>query len=144
MKRGGQNERTGAATMAAAMPLAGTVPVLPGVCHRFVPPLQLFRKAGRGACRRIPPHQKGIRMKKIAYAAFASVAALALAACGNSDSADQEAAAENVEMPAEEAMNMADSAATPAADASAAASDAPAASASAAVDAATADAEKKM
>jgi|GEM_PF-2186589 len=53
-------------------------------------------------------------MKKIAYAAFASAAALALAACGSSDKASEEAQAENVEMPAEEAMNTADAMATPA------------------------------
>lgn len=57
-------------------------------------------------------------MKKIAYAAFASVAALALAACGSSDKASEEAQAENVEMPAEEAMSGVDAGATPAADAS--------------------------
>lgn len=83
-------------------------------------------------------------MKKIAYAAFASAAALALAACGSSDKASEEAQAENVEMPAEEAMNTADAMATPAVDASADASAAASASASSAVDAATADAEKKM
>jgi hypothetical protein len=83
-------------------------------------------------------------MKKIAYAAFASAAALALAACGSSDKASEEAQAENVEMPAEEAMNTADAMATPAVDASADASAAASASASGAVEAATADAEKKM
>ena len=60
-------------------------------------------------------------MKKIAYAAFASAAALALAACGSSDKASEDAQAENVEMPAEEAMNAAEATATPAVDASAAA-----------------------
>ena len=82
-------------------------------------------------------------MKKIAYTAFASVAALALAACGNSDKASEEAAAENVEMPAEEAMTAADATATPAMDASAA----PSADASAmpsAAESATTEAEKKM
>lgn len=46
-------------------------------------------------------------MKKIAYAAFASVAALALAACGSSETPSDEATAESVEMPAEEAMSTA-------------------------------------
>lgn len=59
-------------------------------------------------------------MKKIAYVAFASAAALTLAACGSSESADGEATAENVEMPAEEAMGEADATAEPAADAMAA------------------------
>lgn len=88
-------------------------------------------------------------MKKIIAAAFASTAALALAACGSADKASEEATAEDVEMPAEEAMTAADPAATPAADASAAtdAAAAPAADASAApaaAEAATAEAEKKM
>lgn len=101
-------------------------------------------------------------MKTIAHAALASFAALALAACGSSDSADEQAAAENVEMPAEEAMAGADAEATPAADplatatgtdpaaadaaaAAAAAANAAAADAvSAGAEAATADAEKKM
>lgn len=52
-------------------------------------------------------------MKKIVYTAFASVAAMALAACGSSDNAAEEAAADTVEMPAEEAMP-ADTAAAPA------------------------------
>jgi hypothetical protein len=64
-------------------------------------------------------------MKKFAYSAFTAVAALALSACGSSDGANEEAAPDNVEMPAEEAMSNVD--ATPAADASAAASDAAAA-----------------
>lgn len=89
-------------------------------------------------------------MKKIAYAAFASAAALALSACGSSDKASENAQAENVEMPAEEAMNSVDAGATPVADASVAASDAAgaasdaAAGASAAAEAATTAAEKKM
>jgi hypothetical protein len=106
-------------------------------------------------------------MKTIAHAALASFAALALAACGSSDSADEQAAAENVEMPAEEAMAGVDAEATVAADpmatatatsgvgADAAATDAAAAAAAAAnaaaadavnagAEAATADAEKKM
>lgn len=95
-------------------------------------------------------------MKKIATFAMVSAAALALAACGSSDKASEEAQAENVEMPAEEAMGGVDASAAPASDAAAApgaeasapASDAtaaaPADGASAAVEAATADAEKKM
>lgn len=43
-------------------------------------------------------------MNKIATFAFAGAAAFALAACGSSDSASEEAVAENVEMPAEEAI----------------------------------------
>jgi len=58
-------------------------------------------------------------MKKLVAAAFAASAALALAACGQSDSAKDEAQADNVEMPAEEAVGDID--ATPVADASAAA-----------------------
>ncbi len=87
-------------------------------------------------------------MKKIAYAAFSVVAALALSACGSSDSAKEEAAPDNVEMPAEEAMGNVDAAAAPAVDASASASDAAAAvvpaDAASAVEDATAAAEKKM
>jgi hypothetical protein len=91
-------------------------------------------------------------MKKIAYAAFASAAAMALAACGSSDKASEGAQAENVEMPAEEAMNSAEADAVPEADASGAAADASgaasaastaAASAGAAVEAATKAAEQK-
>jgi hypothetical protein len=78
-------------------------------------------------------------MKKIIAAAFASTAALALAACGSSDNAADEAAADNVEMPAEEAMPV-DTAATAPADAMAAPADAAAtgAAADAAADAAAA------
>ena len=50
-------------------------------------------------------------MKKIAYAALATTAALALAACGSSDKASEGATAENVEMPAEEAMSGVDASA---------------------------------
>ena len=87
-------------------------------------------------------------MKKIVHAAFVSAAVLALSACGKSDKADEGAQAENVEMPAEEAMNSAEADATPVADASdaaAAASGAAAAAsdASKAAEAATAAAEKK-
>lgn len=91
-------------------------------------------------------------MKKIATFAFAGAAAFALAACGSSDSASEEAVAENVEMPAEEAVAPVEAEATPApveaaSDAAApsdAASAAPADGASAAAEAATKDAEKKM
>jgi hypothetical protein len=58
-------------------------------------------------------------MKKFVALAFASTAALALAACGQSETAKEDAQADNVEMPAEEAVG--DVAATPVADASAAA-----------------------
>lgn len=73
---------------------------------------------------------KGLFMKKLAITAFASVAVLALAACGSSDSAKEEAAADNVEMPAEEAVGDVDATAAPVADASAAATDAAAPAAS--------------
>lgn len=56
-------------------------------------------------------------MKKFAVFAFAASAALALAACGSSESAKEEAQPDNVEMPAEEAVP--DSAGTPVADTSA-------------------------
>jgi hypothetical protein len=85
-------------------------------------------------------------MKKIAYAALASVAALALSACGSSDPASEGAQAENVEMPAEEAMGPVDPAAVPMADATmgatATATD-PAVMPTDAAEAATMDAEKK-
>jgi hypothetical protein len=95
-------------------------------------------------------------MKKFATIAFASAVALTLAACGSSDKANEDAQAENVEMPAEEAMDgveasvapSSDAAAAPGADASAsaAASDGSAAApaASDAAEKATMDAEKKM
>jgi uncharacterized lipoprotein len=93
-------------------------------------------------------------MKKFANIALAAAAVVTLSACGSSDSASEQASAENVEMPAEEAISGIDATATPVADpmaapgaaASVAASDAasPAAEASAAVDQATKDAEKKM
>lgn len=57
-------------------------------------------------------------MKKIAFATLVS-ASIALAACGSSDSANEAASPDNVEMPAEEAVGGIDSAATPAADAAA-------------------------
>lgn len=94
-------------------------------------------------------------MTRFATAAMASAAALLLAACGSSDKASEGATAENVEMPAEEAMSGVDAGAAPASDAaaapgaetSAAASEGaatPAAGASAAAEKATAEAEKKM
>jgi len=43
-------------------------------------------------------------MKKLAYVAFASAAALSLAACGSSEDASEDAMADNVEVPADEAM----------------------------------------
>lgn len=55
-------------------------------------------------------------MKKLAAFTFAASAALMLAACGQSDSAKDGAQADNVEMPAEEAVGDID--ATPVADAS--------------------------
>lgn len=57
-------------------------------------------------------------MKKILALAFVFPAALALAACGSSETAKEESQADNVELPAEEAVG--DIAATPVADASAA------------------------
>lgn len=79
-------------------------------------------------------------MKKIAYAALAPLAALALAACGSSDDASEDAMADTVEMPADEAMMnvedpvvdaeaTADAAATEAAEAAEAAGEAAAAAA---------------
>ena len=87
-------------------------------------------------------------MKKLLIAAVAP-AVFALAACGSSDSANEAASPENVEMPAEEAMNttdaspspVTDTASTPAADASTAA---PTPTSSAAVEDATKAAEGKM
>ncbi len=73
-------------------------------------------------------------MKKIACLALVS-ASLALAACGSSDSANEAASPDNVEMPAEEAVADLDPAATPATDAEATATTAPEAGTS---DAATA------
>lgn len=52
-------------------------------------------------------------MNKIATLALTAAAALALAACGKSDKASEGAQADNVEMPAEEAVNAADEGATP-------------------------------
>lgn len=56
-------------------------------------------------------------MNKLATAALAASLVLGLAACGKSDSAKEEAAAQSVEMPAEEAVT--DVNAAPVADASA-------------------------
>jgi hypothetical protein len=61
---------------------------------------------------------EGLLMNKFASLALASLAPLALAACGSADSAKEEAQADNVELPAEEAVG--DIAATPVADPSAA------------------------
>ena len=70
-------------------------------------------------------------MKKFATIAFTASAALALAACGSSESAKEAAQADNVEMPAEEAVQDVDAAATPVADAAASAAPSEAASAAA-------------
>jgi hypothetical protein len=66
-------------------------------------------------------------MKKIVMVAFASSAALALAGCGKSQSADEEAVAESVELPAEETVP-ADASVAPVASEAAASEAAPAAS----------------
>jgi hypothetical protein len=100
---------------------------------------------------------EGLNMKKIISAAFLATAALALAGCGSSDSADEAAQAENVELPAEEQVPV-DASVAPVADESAAASTDAAAqgstaasdaavagdAATKAVEAATKQAEKKM
>lgn len=86
-------------------------------------------------------------MKKFAVLAVTVAASLALAACGKSDKASEAAQADNVEMPAEEAVNAVDEEATPVAADSAAATEAaaPAADgASKAAEDATKAAEKKM
>lgn len=98
-------------------------------------------------------------MKKIVYAALVPAMALALAACGSSDKASEEANPDNVEMPADEAVGTVDPAATPVADvaatpgatdasvapaAAAGSSAAPSEAAKAGAEAATAQAEKKM
>jgi hypothetical protein len=57
--------------------------------------------ASVGACAK---QCKGIRMKKIAYAAFASAAALALAACGSSEAPTEATATDSVETMPEETM----------------------------------------
>ncbi len=58
-------------------------------------------------------------MTKLARFALAATAVFALAACGSSESAKEEAQADNVEMPAEEAVGDVDAAATPVSDAAA-------------------------
>lgn len=58
-------------------------------------------------------------MKKFAYTAFASTAALALAACGSADDASVEAEADTVEVAADEAMEGVTEGDAPAADAAA-------------------------
>lgn len=63
-------------------------------------------------------------MKKIAYTAMASAFALALAACGGTDNASDDATADNVEMPADEAMSTEGVEAPSADDAAEAATDA--------------------
>lgn len=78
-------------------------------------------------------------MKKIAFATLVS-ASIALAACGSSDSANEAASPDNVEMPAEEAVGGVDAAATPAVDPAATATTAPDAAASAPADGAAAPA----
>jgi hypothetical protein len=55
-------------------------------------------------------------MKKIAFAALAPLVVLSLSACGKSDDPNAEASADNVEMPAEEAVNSAEANAAPVAD----------------------------
>ncbi len=52
-------------------------------------------------------------MKKIAFAALAPLAVLALAGCAKTDDPNAEASADNVEMPAEEAVNSAEASAIP-------------------------------
>lgn len=100
-------------------------------------------------------------MKKFALAAFAAVAAYALSACGKSDDASEDAMADNVEMPADQAMSTAappvadaeatsDAATGPTTEAAAQAGDAAeaaakdASDAAAAAEAATTKAEKTM
>jgi hypothetical protein len=95
------------------------------------------------------PQDHEVEMKTIATFALAAAAAFGLAGCGQSDDANEAAQADNVEMPAEEAVSGLDEDAAPVADASAAASDASAAAAAAsdaadAAEAAVKDAEKKM
>jgi hypothetical protein len=58
-------------------------------------------------------------MKTISYSATALAAVLALSGCGKSDSADELANPDNVEMPAEEVMGGLDPSAVPASDAAA-------------------------
>lgn len=86
-------------------------------------------------------------MKKIAVLAVTAAAVLALSACGKSDKASEGAQADNVEMPAEEAVNTADEGATPlpeTAIATDAAAPAATGDAAKAVEDATKAAEQKM
>ena len=83
-------------------------------------------------------------MNRIAIFAIAMTAAMTLAGCGSSDSANEAAQADNVEMPAEEAVNALDETATPAADATAMATDAAATDAAAPAATGTATPEPKM
>ena len=62
-------------------------------------------------------------MKKIAFAAFASIAALSLSACGSSDDPNAVASADTADMPAEEAVNSAEANVQPVADAATDAAD---------------------
>lgn len=55
-------------------------------------------------------------MKKFAFAALAPLALVALAGCAKTDDPNAEASADNVEMPAEEAMNSAEASAMPVED----------------------------
>lgn len=57
-------------------------------------------------------------MKKFALAAFASVAALSLSACGRSDDPNAQASADTADMPAEESVSSAEANALPVADSS--------------------------
>lgn len=59
-------------------------------------------------------------MKKIAFAALAPLALAALAGCAKTDDPNAQASADNVEMPAEEAMNSAEASAMPVEDKAAA------------------------
>jgi hypothetical protein len=80
-------------------------------------------------------------MNKIVMTAFASAAALTLAACGSSDDASEDAMADNVEMPADEAMA---DAAEPVADTDLTAAEDAGADAGDTTAAATQDAEDSM
>ncbi len=92
---------------------------------------------------------KGAPMTKLLLAAPALLA-FAIAGCAKTDGANEQAQADNVEMPAEEAMSSVDAAAMPASDAAAmpgadaSLSPVPDVTASAAAEAATKAAEKKM
>ncbi len=89
-------------------------------------------------------------MTKPVLAAAPALLALALGGCAKSDNAGEQAQADNVEMPAEEAMSSAEPGAMPASDAAAlpgadaSLSPTPDPTASAAAEAATKAAEKKM